>query len=121
MIQNQKKDAVVQKLEAQAKELRKTILTMIHEAMVLDYSGPQLALIELASHIRQIFWITLLAIILLPSFSLFALIAAIIFICIAIAFIEVGIAKFRLFKVPDLLMFGFILALLSVAVGLLKI
>ncbi len=32
MIQNQKKDAVVQKLEAQAKELRKTILTMIHEA-----------------------------------------------------------------------------------------
>jgi len=32
VIQNQKKDAVVQKLENQAKELRKTILTMIHEA-----------------------------------------------------------------------------------------
>jgi formate hydrogenlyase subunit 4 len=96
-------------------------LTMIHEAMVLDYSGPHLAIIELASYIRQIFWITLLALIILPTYPLIAIGSAVIAICVLIAFIEIGIAKFRLFRVPNLLMFGFLLALLSIAAALVRI
>jgi len=96
-------------------------LTMIHEAMVLDHSGPLLALIELAGYIRQSFWIVLLASILIPLNSFLALSSAVIILCFVIALIEIGIAKFRLFKVPDILMLGFVLALLAVAAGVMRI
>lgn len=95
-------------------------LTMLHEAMLLDYSGPALALLELSAQIKQFFWLCLLVgtlapLVLLPyGLSLLALI-------FAIALIEVGVAKYRLFKVPDLIVFSVILALLALVSALLGV
>ena len=36
-------------------------LTMIHEAMVLEYAGPDLALVEWASAVKELLYLTLLA------------------------------------------------------------
>ncbi len=88
-------------------------LTMIHEAMLLDYSGSSLALLELSAQIKQLFWISLLSgIIFSLSFQFFY--AGLFLLLILIAFIEVGTAKYRLFKAPDLIIFSVILSLLAV-------
>jgi formate hydrogenlyase subunit 4 len=99
-------------------------LTMTHEAMTLEYSGRSLALIELASHIKQIIFFILL------SWYFFPLITAggwgwvilpgkIAIISVAIALIELSVAKMRLFRVVDFLSFSFFIALLaSIAAGL---
>jgi len=89
-------------------------LTMVHEAMLLDYSGPSLALLELSAQVKQLFWLCFLAGVIYPL----ALLPLLLFV---IAFIEVGIAKYRLFKVPDLIVFSVILALLGVVSALLRI
>jgi formate hydrogenlyase subunit 4 len=103
-------------------------LTMIHEAMILDYSGRYLALIEWSSAIKLMLFLTLLGNIFFPvgiitSFTIFgALIAIIIFIikllffASVIAIIESSMAKFRLFRVPDLLWIAFMLSLLGIII-----
>ncbi|HVN67457.1 MAG TPA: NADH-quinone oxidoreductase subunit H, partial [Candidatus Sulfotelmatobacter sp.] len=95
-------------------------LTMVHEAMLLDYSGPSLALLELSAQIKQLFWLCLLAGVLCPL-ALLPFSAGLLALLFVIAFIEVGVAKYRLFKVPDLLVFGLILALLAVVSALLGV
>lgn len=95
-------------------------LTMIHEAMMLDYSGPALALLELSAQIKQLFWLSLLAGIFFP-FASISFVACLFVLIIAIAFIEIGIAKFRLFKVPNLIFFSVILALLAIVSALLGV
>jgi formate hydrogenlyase subunit 4 len=47
-------------------------LTMIHEAMVLEYAGPDLALVEWASAVKELLYLTLLADLFLPQSSLLA-------------------------------------------------
>ncbi|MFA6548474.1 MAG: NADH-quinone oxidoreductase subunit H [Candidatus Margulisiibacteriota bacterium] len=101
-------------------------LTMIHEAMLLDYSGPSLALIEWSVYIKQFFWLCLLAGIICPLacptlIGLWPFVAGLLVLLFVIAFIEVGIAKYRLFKVPDFIIFGVILALLAVVSALLGV
>lgn len=103
-------------------------LTMIHEAMILDYSGRYLALIEWSSAIKLMLFLTLLGNIFFPigiitTFTIFgALIAIIIFIikllffASVIAIIESSMAKFRLFRVPDLLWIAFMLSLLGIII-----
>ncbi len=95
-------------------------LTMVHEAMLLDYSGPSLALIELSVQIKQLFWLSLLASVFCPlNFLMFGgCVFALLFV---VAFIEVGIAKYRLFKVPDLIIFSVILGLLAIVSALLGV
>jgi len=95
-------------------------LTMVHEAMLLDYSGRSLALLEFSAQIKQLFWFCLLAGIICPL-ALLPYGFCLLFIIIVIAFIEVGIAKYRLFKVPDLLVFAVILALLAIVSALLGV
>jgi len=97
-------------------------LTMVHEAMVLEYSGGSLAIIELASHIRQIVFFTILSWFLFPflndaqwqwlQFPLKLLVISTI-----IAVIEVSLAKMRLFRVVDYLGFAFFIALLAAVVA----
>lgn len=99
-------------------------LTMVHEAMVLEYSGRSLALIELAGHIKQIILFILL------SWYFFAPLAAgycewliftakIAVISLVIACIEISMAKMRLFRVVDFLTFSFFIALVaSIAAGM---
>ncbi|MFA6320352.1 MAG: NADH-quinone oxidoreductase subunit H [Candidatus Omnitrophota bacterium] len=93
-------------------------LTMIHEAMVLEYSGRSLALIELASHIKQIALFTVLSWYLFPYtimgmsgyLSFPVKIAAI---CLAVAVVEISVAKMRLFRAVDFLSFSFFIAIVA--------
>lgn len=102
-------------------------LTMVHEAMVLEYSGRSLALIELASHIKQIIFFSLIANVVFPLGITFTgtgfamLLAGIIIylfklavISAVISIIEVSVAKMRLFRVVDFLNFAFVLSLVAV-------
>lgn len=98
-------------------------LTMVHEAMVLEYSGWSLAIIELASHIKQIIFFSILGNLLMPNFifkdcsiSLIFIIflSKITLISIIVSVIEVSVAKMRLFRVLDFLAFGYILSIIAV-------
>src|SRR5437016_316098 len=101
-------------------------LTMIHEAMILEYSGRYLALIEWASFIKLFLFLTLLgnifvpwgiAATLTPGALLVGLVALLIKLGIlsaGLAFLETSVAKLRLFRVPELLTGSFMLALLAV-------
>ncbi|AOR29970.1 formate hydrogenlyase [Streptomyces fodineus] len=101
-------------------------LTMIHEAMVLEYAGPDLALVELGAQMRLTLLLGLLSSLFVPwgiatSGSWGALaVAPVLFaakLCLlgaALATAEVCWAKVRLFRVPELLAGSFLLALLAV-------
>lgn len=90
-------------------------LTMIHEGMVLEYSGTSLALIEWASAVKLHSLLALLIALFVPwgmasDFSAGAIALALVLYCakallaIAIlAVIESGIAKLRMYLVPDFL------------------
>lgn len=100
-------------------------LTMIHEAMILEYSGRYLALIEWGHQIKQLVLLTLLADLFFPwgipavlDLPLLALagpvyLLKIFFLAFVIGWVEIHTAKLRLFRVPDLLVVGFVLAILS--------
>lgn len=90
-------------------------LTMIHEGMVLEYSGPNLALIEWASAIKFNAIVGLLIALFAPwgmattsslaalGLAVVALLAKTFALVAALAVIESGIAKFRMYSVPDFL------------------
>ncbi|HOW59832.1 MAG TPA: NADH-quinone oxidoreductase subunit H [Candidatus Omnitrophota bacterium] len=100
-------------------------LTMIHEAMILEYSGRYLALIEWSHQIKQIIFLTLLANLFFPwnfsgmsGFAAFGVgiglyLLKIFFLAFVIGWIEIHSAKLRLFRAPDLLAVAFVLAVLS--------
>jgi len=101
-------------------------LTMVHEAMVLEYSGRPLALMELASMVKLLLFLTLLANIFFPwgiateavpgelAMGVVAYLVTIVVLAAAIAVIESSMAKMRLFRLPNLLTVALILALLAV-------
>jgi formate hydrogenlyase subunit 4 len=100
-------------------------LTMIHEAMILEYSGRYLALIEWSASIKQLVLMSLLVNIFFPvgiASSLSPASVGLSFLCfllkllglaVAIVVVETTNAKLRLFRVPDLLSTAFILAALG--------
>ena len=101
-------------------------LTMIHEAMVLEYAGTDLALIEWASSMRLTILLGLLTSLFLPwgiavaslaalPLALAAFLAKVAVLGVGLGAAEVFIAKLRLFRVPELLAGSFVLALLAVA------
>jgi formate hydrogenlyase subunit 4 len=101
-------------------------LTMIHEAMVLEYSGPSLALIEWASAIKLTVVMALLIALFAPwgmasSLSAAAIaIGAIVLLLkmaalvLALALVESSVAKLRMYLVPDFLGVASALAILAV-------
>lgn len=96
-------------------------LTMIHEGMVLEYSGPYLALIVWAHDVRQLILLSLLASLALPVGTLGPLwlvlpayLAKTLAFGALLAFIETAAAKVRILKVPDLLITAAALSLLAV-------
>ena len=105
-------------------------LTMIHEAMVLEYAGPELALISLGGAMRLGLLLSLLANLFFPwgiavtaglpqlALGLAVLAAKTAAIAAAIALLEVSMAKLRLFRVPELLSGAFVLGVLAVVTGL---
>src|SRR5213594_261023 len=101
-------------------------LTMIHEAMVLEYSGRYLALIEWASALKLLLFLTLIVNVFAPwgiattltpvafGVGLGVYILKVAGMAVLIGVIESMFAKLRLFRVTDLLGVAFILALLGV-------
>jgi len=102
-------------------------LTMVHEAMVLEYAGPRLALMEWASAMRLTVLLALLANLFLPwgiaadaptllqvLTGVGAITVKVAVLATALATMEVFMAKLRLFRVPELLAGSFLLGLLAV-------
>lgn len=98
-------------------------LTMIHEAMILDNSGPDLAFIEYASSLKLWFFYVLIADIILPFFHIRIAAQTIgaFFVAFALAaltgIVESSMARLRLMKVPQFIgsaiAFAFIAILLK--------
>jgi formate hydrogenlyase subunit 4 len=90
-------------------------LTMIHEAMILEYSGPHLALIEWAASIKQLLLMTLLINCFWPFGIQFGwapagilaglgwLLLKLLLLSCSIVLVETTNAKMRLFRVPELM------------------
>ncbi|OGC35367.1 hypothetical protein A2311_03400 [candidate division WOR-1 bacterium RIFOXYB2_FULL_48_7] len=87
-------------------------LTMIHEAMVLEYSGRPLALIEMSAHLRQFIWFFLLGWLIVPAISWLPL--AMFILASAVAVLEVTIAKLRLFRLVDYFIFALAIGFVAV-------
>lgn len=100
-------------------------LTMIHEAMILEYSGRHLALIEWASQLKLMLYGVLIANLFFPfgiaqsftfgalSFALFVLVLKLVVLSIFLAVAETAVAKMRLFRVQEYLGFAYLLGLLG--------
>lgn len=102
-------------------------LTMIHEAMVLEYAGPRLALVEWAGAARLTVLLALVANLFLPwgmasghpgigglALGVAAVAVKVAVLAGVVAGAEVFLAKLRLFRVPELLAGSFLLGLLAV-------
>jgi formate hydrogenlyase subunit 4 len=100
-------------------------LTMLHEAMLLEYSGPNLALLEWAAAAKITLLLALAANLFVPwglatsltpvalGIGLVAIVAKLLALGTLLAVIETRVAKLRLFRVPELLAVSFTLALLA--------
>ncbi len=112
-------------------------LTMVHEAMVLEYSGRHLAVIELAAMLKLLLYVSLIACVFAPWTLAIAdagvadrLVGGALYlvkvaICgVGLGVFETSIAKMRVFRVPDFLgaalMLGFLGALLLFVSKVLK-
>jgi formate hydrogenlyase subunit 4 len=103
-------------------------LTMIHEAMVLEFSGPDLALVEWASALKELLYITLLIDLFLPVgmattigpgpllIALAAWVGKLFVFAVAITVVESTNAKLRLFRVPELVAVSLGLGFLALAI-----
>jgi formate hydrogenlyase subunit 4 len=100
-------------------------LTMIHEAMILEYSGPYLALIEWAASIKQLVLMTLMINVFWPfglsaAWSPYGVLAGLgwlalklLLLSCTIVLVETANAKMRLFRVPELMAVAFTLGALA--------
>jgi formate hydrogenlyase subunit 4 len=103
-------------------------LTMIHEAMVLEYSGVDLALVEWASALKELLFMTVLVNLFLPlgialraSAAALAIasalyLAKVFLLAVAVTVVEVTNAKLRLFRVPELMAASLGLGFLALAI-----
>ncbi len=101
-------------------------LTMIHEAMVLEYSGPSLALIEWANAIKLSVLAALLIALFVPfgmagaftpaaiALALAASLVKLLVVALAVAVVESSVAKLRMYMVPDFLGVASALSILAV-------
>jgi len=104
-------------------------LTMVHEAMVLEYSGRHLAMIEFAASLKLLLHVSLIACVFAPwglavsgagpaAYAVGALLylAKLAVGCVLLALFETAVAKMRVFRVPEFLgaalMLGFLGTLL---------
>jgi formate hydrogenlyase subunit 4 len=98
-------------------------LTMIHEVMVLDHSGPDLAAIELTSMLKLWLFAGLLANVIAPVQTGSAVLdggvhtAAVLGVGIAVGLVESSMARLALLRVPQILLALTLLALLSMVVA----
>jgi formate hydrogenlyase subunit 4 len=105
-------------------------LTMLHEGMLLEHSGPGLFCLHLAHHTKQIVVIALVQALFLPwmasspapvalALALGAFTARTLVLSVFLALVESSYAKLRLFRLPQFLGLGFLCAFLAVALRVL--
>ncbi|MFQ5468041.1 MAG: respiratory chain complex I subunit 1 family protein [Kiloniellaceae bacterium] len=101
-------------------------LTMVHEAMILEYSGRHLAVIEAAASLKLLLYISLIACIFAPwglaqpgdgpaayAVGLLAYAGKLAVGAVLLAFFETSVAKMRVFRVPEFVGAALMLALLA--------
>jgi formate hydrogenlyase subunit 4 len=101
-------------------------LTMVHEAMVLEYSGRHLALIDLSSQLKLLLYVSLIACIFVPwsaappsaglptlALGAVAYLGKLAAGGALLALFETSIAKMRVFRIPEFLGAALMLALLA--------
>jgi formate hydrogenlyase subunit 4 len=100
-------------------------LTMIHEAMILEYSGKQLAIVELCAMMKQLLIFSLLANIFFPwgiaagassagiLLGLLVYMIKILILGTVMAVVETSTAKWRLFRLPELMSISLMLSFLA--------
>jgi len=101
-------------------------LTMVHEAMVLEYSGRHLAMIELAAAVKLLLYVSLIACIFLPwglapvgggpaayAIGVAAYLLKLLTAGFLLVLFETSIAKMRVFRVPQFLGAALMLGLLA--------
>ncbi len=99
-------------------------LTMIHEVMVLDHSGPDFALIELGSFCKLMFYSTIISRMILPfestvfGFPLVIYLAGLVVVYIAVGVTESVTARYRMDKVPQFVLTSFALAFFATIITL---
>jgi formate hydrogenlyase subunit 4 len=103
-------------------------LTMIHEAMVLEYSGADLALVEWASALKELLFMTVLVNLFLPvglaagvgalalAIAAFVYVAKVFVLAVGVTVVEISNAKLRLFRVPELMAASLGLGFLALAI-----
>jgi formate hydrogenlyase subunit 4 len=101
-------------------------LTMVHEAMVLEYSGRHLAMIEIASALKLLLYVALIGCVFFPwgiaapgsgpvahVIGFGAFLAKLAGAAGLLALFETAVAKMRVFRVPDFLGAALMLSLLG--------
>jgi formate hydrogenlyase subunit 4 len=101
-------------------------LTMVHEAMVLEYSGRHLALIDLSASLKLLLYISLVACLFVPwgiapsdagvavlTIGIAAYVVKLAIGGFLLALFETSIAKMRVFRVPEFLGVALMLGLLA--------
>jgi formate hydrogenlyase subunit 4 len=106
-------------------------LTMLHEGMLLEHSGPGLACMVLASHTRQIVTLGLVSALFFPVgpadgagapgllLGAGAFAAKLLVLVVFLALVESSYAKLRFFRLPQYLGVGFVCALLALGLRIL--
>ena len=106
-------------------------LTMIHEAMILEQSGPKLALMELSSGVRQVVLMALLINVTFPwglaadsgvTAVLLAAVSMLLKMCVlavVVGVFESLMAKIRFFRLPDFFMIALFLSFITIVFELL--
>lgn len=101
-------------------------LTMVHEAMILEYSGRHLAVIEAAAFLKLLLYLSLIACVFIPwgtaavgagaiayAVALLAYLVKLGVLAFLLVLFETAIAKMRVFRVPDFLGIALMLGLLG--------
>ncbi|MBN2804154.1 MAG: NADH-quinone oxidoreductase subunit H [Deltaproteobacteria bacterium] len=95
-------------------------LTMIHEVMILDNSGPSLGLMEYASYIKLWFFSLILTSLLVPTMPDYGIAvqlavsaAVIAFIAVLIGIVESVFARVSLIKIPQFIITAGVIALMG--------
>jgi len=99
---------------------------MVHEAMVLEYSGRHLALIELSASLKLLLYVSLLGCVFLPwgiesagasvptlALGIAEYLGKLVLAGFLLALFETSIAKMRVFRVPEFLGAALMLGLLA--------
>jgi formate hydrogenlyase subunit 4 len=96
-------------------------LTMVHEAMVLEYGGRHLAMIELAASLKLLLYVSAIACIFVPiglehgyAIGMLTWLAKLAVAGVLLGVFEMSVAKMRVFRVPNFLGAALMLGLLGV-------